>query len=244
MGLRNVRSTLGWKGEGDGEEKASAWGRSEFFVAVFLLAHACIEFDLQFSALAFLLAFLLSNVGPTRVSTAGSTSAGYPSAGIPGIAAAIVCVVALLPACVVGFLCSSTSMAITAASAAGDYAMCASLFEKNPLAMRDVNAQQEYAQVLYAQKSYQKVIDMYSQLPAPSDRTVYYATLAYYALNQQAEATTALIDRLESQPFNTDFYASAQQLATVYGTDSELTARFNAAMDVVARNAGQFQTAY
>lgn len=210
-----------------------SWTQAEFFTTIFLVAHSFIEFDMQFFALTFLLAFLLAQPidGPAKCFVLSKTFAR--------VLRPILCILAAM-ACAVGLLCASTSTAIATASAAEDYAMCANLYEKNPLAKRDVAAQHEYVQSLYEQRLYQKVIDEYAQLSAPSDRAVYYAVLSYYALNRDAEATTTLIERLEAQPYNIDFCTSAQQLTAVYGSDPSLTARLNAAMDAVSRNAEQF----
>lgn len=112
------------------------------------------------------------------------------------------------------------------------------MFTSNPLARADVSAQQEYAASLYDQQQYQQVIDAFARMQAPTDRSVYYAVLAYEAQGMREEATQLLVDRLEKQPYNVEFCQSAKQVAITYGIPSDLNARFGAAVSVVEQRAG------
>lgn len=205
-------------------DQLAAWTFARLCAALFLLTHACIEFALQFSALAFVLVLLLAN-----------TQTLAPR--IKGVIAGIACLV-LLPICAMGLLCASTSSVIEMSSARGDYQLCARMFTSNPLARADVSAQQEYAASLYDQQQYQQVIDAFARMQAPTDRSVYYAVLAYEAQGMREEATQLLVDRLEKQPYNVEFCQSAKQVAITYGIPSDLNARFGAAVSVVEQRAG------
>jgi len=181
-------------------------------------------------------------VAPKAPSGAGAPNPKAASKVPLGIVNGLACLIACLPMCLTGLLCASTTMAFDLAEASGDYAASERLFLDSPLAQADVSAQSSYLVACYNQGKYDEVERIYNYMPAPTDRDVLYAALASYAENNQAQATSVLIKRLEEQPYNIEFLDSAMQLAQAYGVDPAQSGRFNNSAEQVrsiARNAGR-----
>ena len=158
--------------------------------------------------------------------------------GAKGIICALACLLLCLPLSGIGALCASTTVAFQTAEVSGDYAASERLFLNNPLAQADASAQSCYLVACYNQGKYDEVLSVFRFMSTPTDRDVLYVALSHYARNDQAQATSALIKRLEEQPYNLAFLDNALKLTQSYGLDSAQSARFNAAADKVRSNSG------
>ena len=168
-----------------------------------------------------------------------AANAGSASRAPKGVVAGIACLIVCLPACLTGALCSATATSFELAEASGDYAACERLFLGNPLAQADVSAQSHYLTACYNQGKYDEVENIYHFMPAPTDSAVYYTAMAYYARNDQVQATSVLIKHLEEQPYNVDFLNGVVQLTETYGIDPAQSARYAVAADRVRSNASE-----
>ncbi len=202
------------------------WVIAELAAMAFLLVHAALDFDLLFASLAFVLAASLSAPEGSSISVNSEKS---PKSFIAGL----LCLVLCLPTSVLGFVCASTSTALELANASGDYLTCEQMFEANPLAQADADAQSQYMAAFYAQGRYDVVADMYPRMMAPTDRDTLYAALAFYSMKDQARATAVLIDRMEKCPYDSAFVSSALQLARTYGVDPNQAEQFTQSVENV-----------
>lgn len=204
------------------EEK---WSLATLCAVSFLLIHSLIEFDLQFSALACLLAFLLSGPSGPKVPKRQIGSFAFPKGYVAGALGLLVC----LPLCGVGVLCTASSTALTIANQSGDYKECVRMFEGNSLAQADAAAQSEYLFAMYSLGDPALVTRCYERMLAPNDRDALYAAISYYRQDKTHEATQLLIERLETRPYDTAFLEGALKLAGKYGVDDAQRPRFDAA---------------
>lgn len=203
------------------------WGQAEFVAVVLVLGHSLIDFDLQFGSIALLVAFLLC--GPTGESLASQKS---PRRGLAkGLAAGLASLLVCVPLCVVGFLCDASSTALTAANTTGDYEAFERMYLGSTLAQADPAATSEYLAVLYAEGRYSEVVTEYARLATPSDGDAIYDILSNYALGDSLTAGEVLVQKMERQPYNREFFRSARTIIDTYGLNSSLVARYNAAVD-------------
>lgn len=178
-----------------------------------ILLHALIEFDLSFSSIAFLLAFLLC--GPSS-----------PKLRVSGLAAGLAGVAICLPLCVVGAYSSWTSTAITQSAATGDYEACARFASSSPLAQNDPSAQSRLLESAFNAGDYRKVAQMYGGLPFAADVDAYRAAMANYYLGDQEAAGKVFVGLLEAQPNNIDFAHGAKELVDEYGLPVSVKSKF------------------
>ena len=228
------------------EEWQSGWAAARLAAALSLLIYAFIEFDLQFSALLFLLVLLVCQSAtpctnepsaiPDATASAGTRRLPRPKGAILGVLSLL-----LVPLCAAGVLCGLTSTAMTSALAAGDYDMCERLFQSSAFAQADTTAQGQYLTAQYERGNYGYAIDAFYRMPAPSDADALFAVLSCYRQGDVERATAIMAERLEVQPYNVDFCASARQLVDTYGCDMAQEARFEAAAQTVETNAARFE---
>ena len=204
------------------------WGQAEFVAVVLVLGHSLIDFDLQFGSIALLVAFLLC--GPAGERFAAQKPAwrrGLAKGLTAGLASLLVCV----PLCVVGFLCDASSTALTAANTTGDHEAFERMYLGSTLTQADPAATSEYLAVLYAEGRYSEVVTEYARLATPSDGDAIYDILSNYALGDSLTAGEVLVQKMERQPYNREFFRSARTIIDTYGLDASLVARYNAAVD-------------
>lgn len=212
-----VRALLrDWKKDG----ARDGWAGAELMAALFLLTHSMLDFDLQFTSLAFTLILLLSSPQAPRIH----------AKALKGIVASLACWLVCLPICAAGLLCAVSSTAIELAETTGDYAMCEQLFEGNPLAQADVAAQSHYLAALFNEGKYKAVISVYDTLLAPTDRDALLTALSCYYSHDLKHATSVLIDHLENRPCDTEFLNDVLRLTEAYGIDQSQANRFNNAV--------------
>ena len=109
--------------------------------------------------------------------------------------------------------------------------MCERLYDGNPLARADVSAQSHHLAALYDAGRYDAVIEGYGHLLAPTDRDALLMALACFNTQDRAQATSVLIEHLESHPYDREFLNDALQLTDTYGLDQSQSAHFHAAVD-------------
>lgn len=211
-------------------DKSDMWAAGRLGAVSFVLLHALIEFDLQFSALAFLCAVLLVDKPAHSVREHGRA--------VRGLAASAICLALLLPLSVAGVLCAASSEALQEANRSGDYETCIKSYEGNALARADVAAQAECLAAYYCLGDYTRVRDMYDHMAAPSDASTLYAAISAFMQDDSAAATTMLAEHLEAQPYNVQFMQDVQELIGTYGVDPKQNGRLNAAMGAVQAHAG------
>lgn len=204
------------------------WGEAEFVATVLVLGHSLIDFDLQFGSIALLVAFLLCGPAGEALASQKLPRCSGPAKGLAaGLASLLVCV----PLCVVGFLCDASLTALTAANTTGDNEAFERMYLGSTLAQADPAATSEYLAVLYAQGRYSEVVTVYARLATSSDGDAIYDILSNYALGNSVTAGEVLVQKLERQPYNREFFRSARAIIDTYGLDSSLVVRYNAAVD-------------
>lgn len=207
-----VRSILAGDDEG--------WKLGRLTASLVITMHALIDFDLQFSSIMLLLVLLVGNPlqkiqGPT----------------VKGLVTGVLSIALMAPLCAFGAICDATRTSLVAANAVGDYQTCRQIFENNPLALGDPTAQEEYLAALYEQGALSECVSLYRQLECPTDKATLYAALAYYGRQDYAIGGAELIQHMEAQPYNDEFYRNVKVLIDAYGLDASLVARYNAAVD-------------
>ena len=196
----------------------------ELCAAALVFVHALIDFDLQFSSLAGLLAYLLS-------APAGrSAQAPSQKTALHSLLKGAVCLALLVPMSLLGLLSDASLYALERANTTQDYSSCIRLFEGNPLARQDQAALDAYLEACYATGNYRLATQVFSSMKTPSDLDAIYAVLSYHMLQESEEAGQTLVEALEAQPCNTELARDAQQVVNVYGLDSALEARYEAAL--------------
>lgn len=223
---------LGIRAIAKNAEATGDWQQPKLWMTAFLMAHALIDFDLQFGALAFLLVYLLAYPGGKELRIAQKPT---------GLAAGVASLALCLPLAAMGLLCAFTQTTLSASNDNGNYQMTRQLFAQSPFASIDVGAQSAYVAACYELKDYDEVVRAYQMLAAPSDQSATYAALAYYQKHDAAHATEVIIEHLEAQPYNTAFCNTAQKLAQTYEIDEAQHARYNAAVHTVQRNVAQYK---
>lgn len=187
-------------------------------VAVLLVAvHSLIDFDLQFGAIAFLAAFLLSTPRGPRVP-------------VKGIWLGLACLIVGVSSCFVGVLADASKASLSLANATGDYGKTQELFEGNALAQKDVFAQTEYLAALYAMEDYDAIEGYCGAHGVASDEQAVYASVSLYELGDARRAGEVLIEQMEAQPYNDEFYKNAKTIIDAYGLEADLKDRYNAAV--------------
>lgn len=188
------------------------------FVALLLMAlHSLVDLDLQFGALGFLFAYL-----------AGGVRA--PVASVKRLQAGLVCGVLGCCLCLTGFLAEMSKTSMSVANSLQDYSETCLLYEGNPLAGDDVSAQAAYLEALYSLEEYERVAAYYAERGAASDVQALYVALSLYHMGSSEEAGRALIQELERQPYNVEFYESAKSVLDACGLNDELKGRYNEAV--------------
>ena len=224
------------------------WVAASLVAALFLLVYATIEFDLQFSALLFMLSLLVCPRLELRApDSSASSDPNAPAAArqLPRLKGVVLGILSLLlvPVCVAGVLCGLTSTAMTTALAEGDYDVCESLFQSNAFAQADTLMQGQYLTAQYERGNYGYALSTFERMAAPSDADTIFAAMACYRQGDMARATTIMADRLEAQPYNSGFCASARQLVNTYGYDEAQGGRLEVAMQTVESNTLGFEEA-
>lgn len=204
------------------------WGQAEFVAVVLVLGHSLIDFDLQFGSIALLVAFLLC--GPAGEAPVSQKPA-WPNGLAKGLAAGLASLLVCVPLCAVGFLCDASSTALTAANTTGDHEAFERMYLGSTLTQADPAATSEYLAVLYAEGRYSEVVTEYARLATPSDGDAIYDILSNYALGDSLTAGEVLVQKMERQPYNREFFRSARTIIDTYGLNSSLVARYNAAVD-------------
>ena len=196
------------------------WALAELSGVALLTLHSILEFDFQFGALAFLLAFLLS----------GSPAYKFPNKVAHGLMGGITAVVVCVSLCVTGLFCSATSTMLMRANAAKDYQTTERLFWTRPFALADPEAQGVYLFALFSEGEYKKVADTYRLMMAPNDVSVMHAAIAWNYLGMPEEAATVFIDRLERTPYDTNLLDAARGYARKFGIDPTKREAFDRAL--------------
>ncbi len=204
-------------------EGQSPWTRARMCSIALLMLHAAIDFDLQFGSLAVLLVLLLVGEG-----AASFRLFPVPAKGLWG---GVLCLALCLPASFMGFRCGSLSSALSAANATGKHDTCIELFESSRWTRGDQGALDEYLAALYAKGDYDQAVRAYEEAHNPSDNCVLYASMSYYALGDSHRGGLALIEHMEAQPYNEQFFRNAKTVVDAYGMSRELSGRYNAAVD-------------
>ena len=195
-----------------------AWRPVVGLAACVLLAHSLLDFDLQFGALALLLAFLLSDPEGPRIRL---------SALAAGLACCILCCFGSL----VGLGCELSSFSFSLANAAGDTAQVKQLFEGNQLAEDDPACQTQYMLACYNEQDFASIAAFHQVHGAATDEQAIYASVACAQLGRMADSTNVLVDMMERQPYNDEFFDNAKTVVDLYGFDVSAVGRWNAAVD-------------
>lgn len=210
--------------------------------AAFVLLHATLEFDLRFSSLACLVAWLLVALCPMpEHAEAGETAPAAPPVRLRlrGLPCSILCLLVCLSLCTLGCLSQLSQVALRLTAARGDYASCERLFSSNPLARADVQAQETHLAALCAQGKWEQTVDAAQLLRTPSDASVLSLAQAHLALGQNREAGDVLLRRMEEQPFNVAFFEEAATTATQWARDPNVAARYREAVSQANQLAAQ-----
>lgn len=198
--------------------RSATWGPVAALTVCVLLVHSLLDFDLQFGALALLLAFLL-------------TSPDGPSVRISALAAGLACLVLCLCGSAAGLVCELSSFSFTLANAAGDSAQIESMFEGNALAENDPACQTQYLLACYNEQDFESIAAFHAVHGSATDEQAIYAAIAYAQLGRMADSTDALIDLMERQPYNDEYFDNAKTVADLYGFDVSAVNRWNATVD-------------
>ena len=213
-------------------KKQDEWALAELAATGLLLFHSVIEFDLQFGALAFLLALLLcgpdgATIDKTGLGLPGSRATDKnPAPLAKGLITGIVATLCV-PLCVMGLACATTSVVLQRANASGAYKTTINRFWSNPWAVIDPNAQSAYLLACYQLGDYEEVTAAYGRMAAPSDESTICAALAFSARGEQAQAATVLMEALEAKPYDEKLLAEAERFAQSVGIDPSVRARFD-----------------
>lgn len=218
-GLRGLRRDVCVEG-------GSPWSLSALCAAAFLLAHSLVEFDLQFSSLACLLALLLSGPAGPRLGTRQPGRPHMPRGALAGMLCLLVC----LPLCVAGLFCAASITAIEYANRSSDYGTCVRLYEGNPLARADAGAQDEYLRALFWLSDYVFVGDAYEHMSAPSSASTLYSVVAANAEGDTVGAAEILSKKLRATPYDTELLEGARRFEERFGIDPSQRERFDAAL--------------
>lgn len=222
-----------------------AWG--SVVVAGMLALHSLVDFDLQFSALAALLAFLL--IVPCDEGEGGSSSEsmsnGSPTAlvcGVLGLAVIVVCSFGIAidrdRAEATAF---STEPSASALTSDNDIAqMVIAAFEESDLARRDVDAQSLYLAALFAQSRYQDIVAYTGRCGVGSDDQALVLAYAYEALGYTDRAANALVAELEREPFNLYLFQEVALFFEEHGVPESCISRYRAAVDEANRRAHEW----
>ena len=212
-----------------GHDEADGWVKACRTAALLVVAHAAVDFDLQFSSLAYLLVWLLA------CPQEGSTGQGHESHGrrlrrSAGMPTAAACLALCVPLCLSGALCSLYASALQRARATGDDVSFQRLYEANPLARADRAALElELARATEA-KDYRRVTKLFDATHNPSDTCALLAARAHYALDERQEGGLALIELMERQPYNTDLMEASHEFFAREGIEESLRPRYHAAV--------------
>ena len=185
--------------------------------ALLVAAHALIDFDLQFGAIAFFLAFLLS-------------APQGPSVPSKSLWLGLACLVLGAPACSAGALAEASKIGLSLANATGDYREAQGMFEQNPFAQSDVAAQTEYLAASYSLGDSSQIEAFLERFGVSSDRQAMYVAASLYESGETQRAGEVLIEQLEVQPYNDEFFRSVKTMIEIYGLDDALKDRYNAAV--------------
>lgn len=192
-------------------------GTAAAAAAVLIAVHSLIDFDLQFGAIAFFLAFLLS------------TSQG-PTLPAKNLWAGLALAVLGTSACFVGTLAEVSKTGFSLANATGDYSQVLELFDGSPLAKGDVSAQTQYVVALYGAGDRERIGTFLEEQGASTDEQAIYLAAALYESGEDEKAGELLIEQMELQPYNDEFYRNVKSLIDMYGLSENLKIRYNAAV--------------
>lgn len=200
------------------KQKQDSWGPVVALAICFLMVHSLLDFDLQFGSIALLLAFFLSDPdGPTIRA--------------PRAIGPLLCLAVCVPFAAVGVLCELSSLSLTLANSMDDSARAQEMFEGNSLAQRDVSCQTQYLLACYNQQDFRSIARYCDSHGAASDEQAIYASIAFMQLGRVSDSTNALIDLMERQPFNDEYFDNAKMVVDLYGYDADAVDRWNAAVD-------------
>lgn len=204
-------------------EEHSPWRSARLCAIALLMLHAAIDFDLQFGSLAALLVLLVAGGGAANIRITHTSAKGFWGG--------VLCLALCLPASFMGFRCGSISSTLSAANATGRHETCIELFEASRWAHGDQGALDEYLAALYAKGDYNQVARAYEGVHHPSDDCALYASMSYYALGDSEKGGLVLIEHMEAQPYNDQFFRNAKTVVDAYGLSRQLASRYNAAVD-------------
>ncbi len=206
---------------------SDGWAFAELAVAVLLLVHSVLEFDLQFCALAFLLALLLCGPGTPELQVSHKLARGAAC----GLLAAALCV----PLCVVGLTCSASATMLSRTNAAHEYEATQKRFWSNPWAIADPAAQTEYLAACFGLGDLKETVDAYGRMAAPSDESTMCAALALHRQGKPDEAAELLMSQLDVRPYDVRLVEAARRFQQTVGIDESLRERFDDAVERAER---------
>ena len=184
-----------------------------------LLFHSVIEFDLQFGALAFLLALLLcgpdgATIDKTGLELPGSRATDKnPAPLAKGLITGIVATLCV-PLCVMGLACATTSVVLQRANASGAYKTTIDRFWSNPWAVIDPNAQGAYLLACYLAKAAQ-----------PMAAKVVARTASFKTLKSKSVTVTVPLSVTKAQGKLTHAKVSGDACLTINKTTGKVTVK-------------------
>lgn len=196
--------------------------------ALMLALHSVVDFDLQFGALAGLLALLLCDgCGP-------SIKVGRGFGWAPWAASA-----ALLTGCIAGFACGAMRSVLTAAAVVGDDGSAERVYLGNPLAYNDVGARDDYLQALYRAGRYEDVALSCAAYGVSTAGQAQTAAWALAELGMSDEGLSLLVQMAEIQPYNAVLLNEMGRYASEHGIPESLLERYTAVVERANRLAGE-----
>lgn len=190
---------------------------SAVVAALMIAVHSLIDFDLQFGAIAFFLAFLLST----------PRGSALP---LKNLWLGLACLTLGTSVCLVGVLAETSKAGLSLANAMNNYQKAQELFEGNSFARDDVFSQTEYLVASYGLEDYERVEAFLNRFGVSSDQQAIYIAASLYESGKSERADEILIVQMETQPHNDEFFRNVRTMVDTYGLNDAFKDRYNAAV--------------
>lgn len=193
-------------------------------LAVMMLLHFLIDFDLQFTSLIML--FVLFIV-PSREEEDQSSFTDRLSI-LSLIAISVLCALG----CAAGLWAQMQKNELFAQAQAGDLQLVEQRLESDNFLAQDPEMKELYLQCLIGQGEYSKAARIYSSWDHTSANEATSVAYALYQADSPLEAEEILVEKLFQQPKNVDFFNDVVEIFAMQGTSSEAVERYAAAATV------------
>lgn len=187
--------------------------------AALVLAHALVDFDLRFGALAFLLVFLLID------------DSGPEIPRVPAVVAGVALDAMVVVACTAGLWAEGVRGRLDAAAVAGDAEVAEQMLAEGAAVQGDVAAVTSCLEAFARAGEWDPIAALYCQMGASSSEQAILVAQSLFECGDAEEAAAVLIGELKRGPYQVVLFEQVEILFDEYGVSDAAKVSYREALD-------------